>query len=249
MCSFPVKGSRNTRATRPFPRGASRCAGGVMLETLIALPVVLVLGLSVAQWAFIHEARAVVDHATLMAARAGALNNADMGAMRNAFARAITPMSLAEPTATAFERTFLTRSLPDSRVHLDLRILNPTQEAFIDHARRDRRGRRYLPYRRLEAASTQPGRRSALNIQDATLLRVQARYGYELKVPYANGFILQAVRAATRWTNAYSPRERLMLANGRLPILTTATVRMQSRAYAGGQYPRRADLPRLRDKR
>ncbi|MEX0431055.1 hypothetical protein [Spiribacter insolitus] len=220
-----------------------------MLETLIALPVVLVLGLSVAQWAFIHEARAVLDHATLMAARAGALNSADMGAMRNAFARAITPMELPRPTTSAFETTFIRQALPDSRINLELRLLNPTQEAFSDHARRDRQGRRYLPYRRLDRASTRRGRRSGLNIQDATLLRVQARFGYELKVPYANAFILQAVRAATRWTKTYSPRERLMLANGRLPIVTTATVRMQSRAYAGRQYPRRADLPRIREKR
>ncbi len=232
---------------RPLPN--ARIKGSVMLETVIALPVVLVLGLSVAQWAFIHEARAVVDHATLMAARAGAMNNAQMSAMRNAFARAIAPLHLAESSAAGFETAFLRRALPDSRINLDLRILNPTREAFDDHAQRDRKGREYLPYRRLDAASTRPGRRSGLNIQDATLLRVQARYGYELKVPYAGWFIIQAVRAATRWSSAYSARERLMLANGRLPIVTSATVRMQSRAYAGGQYPRRADLPRIREKR
>ena len=214
-----------------------------MLETLIALPVVLVLGLSVAQWAFIHEARALVDHATLMAARAGAVSNAEPGPMRTAFARAIAPLHLAKPSAAGFETAFVTRALPASRLNLDLRILNPTQEAFSDHARRDARGRAYLPFRRLDLEPTRPGRRSGLNIQDAALLRVQARYGYTLKVPYAGDFILAAVRLATRFSNAYTARERLMLANGRLPILTTATVRLQSRAYAGQQYPRRAELP------
>ncbi len=220
-----------------------------MLETIIALPVVLVLGLSVVQWAFIHEARAYLDHATLMAARAGALNNAELGPMRNAFARAITPLHLSKTGSAHFESRFLTKALPDSRLNARLEILNPTQEAFRNHARRDRQGRRYLPFRDLDQASRRIGRHSRLNIQDATLLRVKVTYGYPLKVPYAGWFIIQALKTATRFTDAYDARERLMLAQNRLPIVTTATVRLQSRAFAGKQYPRRdqqPDVPRLK---
>ena len=216
-----------------------------MLETVIALPVVLVLGLSVTQWALVHEARAVIDHATLMAARAGALNEARMTPMRNAFARAIVPFHLARRSAGDFEMAFLTRAVPDTRLNLKLRILNPTREAFDDHAQRDRKGNRYLPFRNLDQRSRRRGRRSGLNIQDATLLRVQAIYGYPLKVPYAGAFIRQAVTMATRWTTAYGLHERAMLAAGRLPIVTTATVRMQSRARAGSHFPKRSDLDRV----
>jgi Flp pilus assembly protein TadG len=59
--------------------------GSVMLETVIALPVVLVLGFSLVQWAFVFQARAAVDHATLMAARAGSVENAQIKPMRQAF--------------------------------------------------------------------------------------------------------------------------------------------------------------------
>lgn len=217
-----------------------------MLETVIALPVVLVLGLSITQWALVHQARAAVDHATLMAARAGAFNHAEKGPMRNAFARAIVPLHISDTDAAGFETAFLMRATPDARLNLELNILNPTREAFTDHARIDASGRRYLPYRRLDRAPDRVGRRSGINIQDAALLRVQAVYGYELKVPYAGAFILQAVRTATRWTRAYGVRERAMLATGRLPIVTTATVRMQTRAFAGPQFPARGALERVR---
>jgi hypothetical protein len=216
-----------------------------MLETVIALPVVLVLGLSITQWALVHQARAVVDHATLMAARSGALANAESAPMRNAFARAIVPLHLKDTGAKAFEQAYITRALADARLHLALDILNPTREAFADHGRRDDDGAIYLPYRQLDQAPRRIGPRSGITLQDATLLRVRATYGYPLNVPYAGAFILQAVRVATRLTAAYGVRERAMLATGRLPIVTTATVRMQSRAYRGSRFPRRADLPRV----
>jgi len=233
------------RARQSSTSGNGRITGSIMLETVIALPVVLVLGLSITQWALIHQARAVVDHATLMAARSGALSNAESSPMRNAFARAIVPLHLKDTGATAFEQAFFTRAMPDARLNLTLTILNPTREAFADHGRRDQNGDIYLPFRHLDRAPTDVGRRSGISLQDATLLRVRATYGYPLKVPYAGAFILQAVRVATRWSSAYGVRERAMLATGRLPLVTTATVRMQSRAYRGAQFARRSELPRV----
>jgi len=233
------------RARQSSTSGNGRITGSIMLETVIALPVVLVLGLSITQWALIHQARAVVDHATLMAARSGALSNAESSPMRNAFARAIVPLHLKDTGATAFEQAFFTRAVPDARLNLALTILNPTREAFADHGRRDQNGDIYLPFRhpRSRAHQHRPAQRH--QSQDATLLRVRATYGYPLKVPYAGAFILQAVRVATRWSSAYGVRERAMLATGRLPLVTTATVRMQSRAYRGAQFARRSELPRV----
>jgi hypothetical protein len=42
--------------------------------------------------------------------------------------------------------------------------------------------------------------------------------------------ILLAAQSVSRFTSAYDRREQVMLAAGRLPIKTTATVRLQSRA-------------------
>ena len=167
-----------------------KLTGSVMLETLIALPVVLVLGLSVVQWAYIHEARGYLDHATFMAARAGALNQAERSAMQNAFARAMTPLHIGRAESSHFETTFLTKALPDSRLNTRLEILEDPAETG--------------------------------------LLHLKATYGYPLRVPYADWFIIQAVKTASRFSNAYDARERLMLAQRRLPMTSTAVVHMHS---------------------
>ncbi len=212
-----------------------------MLETLIALPVVLVLGLSVVQWAFIYEARAVLDHATMMSARAGALHHAEVTPMRKAFARALLALELDDANVAAFELANLS-ARSDSRLHGRMRILNPTQGAFRDHARRDKQGRQFLPFRDLDRGSRRIGEASGLNRQDATLLRVQWTYGVPLNVPYANTVILQAAKGLSLLSDGFNVRERVMLESGRLPVTTTATLRMQSRAYAGTQFPRQSEL-------
>ena len=232
---------------RPRRRHAGQrhgMTGGVMLEALIALPVVLALGLMVVQWAFIHEARAFVSHATLMAARAGAVEHARTGPMRTALARALTPLKVPERRVTDFERRFSLQSLPAVFAHSRIRILNPTAEALQDHGRRDADGRIYLPFRDVHRGGSRPGRRSGLNLADATLLRVQVTYGYPLQVPYGGALILAAARAANRFDPDVDLFHRRLLASGRLPITTTATVRLQSRVFeAEANLPEQRQLP------
>jgi len=154
-----------------------------MLETVIALPVVLLLGLLITQWAFIIQARSMIDHASYMAVRAGALNEGELAPMRRAFARAITPMNLAGTGTQAFETAYLTRSLPAARMHARFKILNPTRAAFADHAQTDHQGRQYLPYRDLANHPRKPGRRSGVSIHHATRLTLEVTYGLDLLVP------------------------------------------------------------------
>ena len=213
-----------------------------MLESLIALPVLLVVGLSVVQWAFVYEARAFVDHGALMAARAGALENARMQPMRLALARALTPLHPSARSVGAFETRVVSKTLPDILAHARIRILNPTREAFTDHGQRDRSGTRYLPFRDMHRQSSRVGPRSELTLQDATLLRVQVTYGYPLHVPYAGWFVAKAALGAAWLGSNWDVREQLMLRNNRLPIVATATVRMQSQVIDGNQFPKKDDL-------
>lgn len=216
----------------------NRSTGSVMIETLIALPVVLSVGFLVVQWALILEARAVVDHATLMAARAGAVENAKLDPMRHAFARALVGLNTPEKTVTDFEREFITHALPAAREYARFRVLNPPREAFTDHGQRNRRGKAYLPYRDLEHRPTTPGPRSGLSIQEAAWLQLEVTYGYPLIVPYANTLILQALEATTLFRRLFDLRERRMLDAGRLPLSTTVSVRMQSQAIQDGHFIR-----------
>jgi hypothetical protein len=208
-----------------------------MLETVIALPVVLLLGLLITQWALIIQARSMLDHASYMAVRAGALNEGELAPMRRAFARAITPMNLAGTGAQPFETAFLTRSLPAARMHARFEILNPTRAAFDDHAQTDTQGRRYLPYRDLDRRSPTPGRRSGMSLQQATRLTLEITYGLELLVPLAGPLVIQAAQAADAVTGDYDARERLMLGNNRLPIQITTQARMLSRLYQTRHLP------------
>jgi len=213
-----------------------------MLESLIALPVLLLAGLSVVQWAFVYEARAFVDHGALMAARAGALDNARMQPMRLALARALTPLQPSARNVGAFETRVISKTLPDILLHARLRILNPTREAFADHGQRNRSGERYLPFRDIHQRPSKIGQSSQLSLQDATLLRVQVSYGYPLRVPYAGWFIAKAALGASWLGSEWDIREQIMLRSNRLPIVATATVRVQSRIIDGGQFPNKDDI-------
>jgi len=204
--------------------------GSVMLETVIALPVVLVLGFSLVQWAFVFQARAAVDHATLMAARAGSVENAQIKPMRQAFARALVAIETPKQTATDYEKQFVTQTLPEAHLHTRFAILSPSADVFADHGQRDKNGDTYLPFRDLHHQPDTPGPRSGLSAQQAAWLELEITYGYKLNVPYANAMILLAAQSVSRLTSAYDRREQVMLASGRLPIKTTATVRLQSRA-------------------
>jgi len=212
-----------------------------MLETLIALPVVLAVGFLVVQWALIYEARAVVDHATLMAARAGATENARLDPMRNAFARALIGLNTPKKTAADFERQFVAKALPAAREHARFRVLSPTREAFADHGQRNRRGEAYLPFRDLEHWPTTPGARSGLSVQEAAWLKLEVTYGYPLIVPYANALILQTLEATAQLARVFDLRERRMLDDGRLPLSTTVTVRMQSQPIKDRHFARTPD--------
>ena len=219
----------------------NRSTGSVMIETLVALPVVLSVGFLVVQWALIYEARAVVDHATLMAARAGAIENAKLNPMRNAFARALVGLNTPKKTAVDFEQQLITKALPAARKHARFRVLSPTHEAFADHGERNNRGKAILPFRDLNHLPTTPGARSGLSVQEAAWLQLEVTYGYPLIVPYANTLILRALEATTRLRRIFDLRERRMLDDGRLPLSTTVTVRMQSQPIKERHFIRRHD--------
>ncbi|WP_123106038.1 hypothetical protein [Acidithiobacillus sulfuriphilus] len=72
----------------------------------------------------------------------------------------------------------------------DIRILNPTQEAFADFAEqtRDTSGAwvRAIPVDHLGYRQTSLGSGSGLHVQDATLLKIQVTYVQPLIVPFIN---------------------------------------------------------------
>lgn len=210
--------------------------GAAIVETTIALPLLIVVILAAIQFGFIYQAKATLNHAALQAARAGAVENAAPQAIRLGLARGLAPLRSPDASLQGVVESVARvegELLTDARI----RILNPTREAFDDFAV-EVDGVRELPNDRLHARDTALGATSELNLQDANLLRVEITYGYELKVPLINGLLSRLSLVGER--DAFHQQ---LLRRHRLPIVSTATVRMQSPLRFSELLVARDDLP------
>lgn len=217
-------------------------SGAAMVETLIALPVLLTIILGAVQFGLVYRAKATVNHAALQAARAGAVGNADLQGMQRGLASGLLPLYSPDERLVGA----IAEATRDVTLNSSVRILNPTREAFDDFSQNlpiDNRMQRAIPSDSLDRRPTTIGARSGLSIQDANLLRVEVRYGYELSVPFAGRIITVVTRLANLARGNADPFEQLMLARGRLPIVATSTVRMQTPAKLSSAVVARASLP------
>lgn len=230
------------RPARPIHRAlrAYRQRGTSIVEAVIALPILLVVILGAIQFALIYEAKATLNHASLQAARLGAVRNADPDAIRRGLARGLAPLYSPESSLSGLMST-INRIETELAVDARIRILNPTREAFDDFGE-DVDGRREIPNDRLHTRSTAVGPRSGVNIQDANLLRVEITYGYELHVPLVNWFIARVLLGVRSDADGF---EQQLLRRTRLPIIATATVRMQSPARLSDAVVSVSDFPEL----
>lgn len=216
-----------------------RQGGAAIVEATIALPLLIVVILAAIQFGFVYQAKATLNHAALLAARAGAVAHASPAAIRRGLAQGLAPLRSPDASlqgAVAAIASVEAELLTDAR----LRILNPTRETFDDFAV-EVDGVRELPNDRLHTRDTRPGASGGLNVQDANLLRVEVTYGYELKVPLVNGFIARLLSS----TRERDPFHQQLLRRNRLPISATATVRMQSPLRFSELLVARGDLPEV----
>jgi len=195
-----------------------------IIESLIVLPLLLLLLLGIVQYSFIYTTKSTLDYATFMSARAGAVDHASKDSIIGGLVQSMVSL-----TAPAQDDSSLISSFNNVRMDFEnysrVKILNPTQEAFIDFGVKSiHHGRLEIPNEMLHVADSQVGYNSQVNIQDANLLKIQVLYGYPLKVPFVSHFIIQAAK----WY-IQDPEKLYFLQRNRLPILSTATVRMQSR--------------------
>lgn len=198
-----------------------------MAETVVAVPVLwLVIGLAI-ELAVLFETKAALNHAALQSARAGMVANSEPAALVNGLARGLLPLYSPAPGLAGAAETLATEVLPDVLAFSRIRILNPTRAAFTDFGKVID-GDRQIPNDELHRRSTSAGSTSGINIQDANLLKVEVTYGAETKVP---GLGVLLTRIILQFNGAQlDPFERGLLEAGRLPVLSTATVRMQSPA-------------------
>lgn len=245
---------------RPAQRAKSlvraRQRGVTMVEFAIVMPFALLLVLGLIQIGLMYSAKSIVNEAAFMAARAGAVQNAQRDKMIEAMQRALVPLyqDTTNPDPASRLSNALQQVVDDTQCSspdkcLTVQILNPTPEAFADFGITSGAvSGTFIPNDNLEFRShSVRGRTSGLSIQDANTLKIKVTYGYQLKVPLINvlfGAILcawdghaDADSHVDAFGRANSPLElqgdndcTTFYDHGKTPIVAYATVQMQTPA-------------------
>ena len=128
---------------------------------------------------------------------------------------------------------------------IKVEMLNPTPEAFEDFGRTSSTsaGHTYIPNDNLEYRSHSfEGSHSHYSIQDANALKIKVTYGYQLKVPLMQ-FVVRAIMCGPSsgiteieafgqgYSNTVSADCANFYLQGRVPLVTYATVQMQTPAW------------------
>lgn len=228
----------------------ARHRGATLVEFVIVFPLGVLFMLGLIQVGLMYMAKLQLNSATFMAARVGALNNADEGKIRDALKRGLIPFYQDVDDTNDFVRLFKanwaangpTGKITLGKDLLTVSLLNPSQAAFDDFGIEDSdKGVIYIPNDNLEWRSGK-GSSSNLELRDANLLKIKAVYGYELKVPLMAGVLKRMMCGGKigveAWGNvdfadAIAPGSSdcfLYYQRGRVPIESFAIVEMQSRA-------------------
>ncbi len=234
--------------------------GQAMAETVIILPVMLLLVLGALQFALIYHAKITLNYATFEAARAGALNHGSRRAMEYALARGLTPLYTSvrpgdsdfakmEEVKDVYERIMADINGADPEVPDDaddnivcIQRLNPDNNAFMAHGINlggvlpDP----IIPNDNLIYRSTETNG-SSVSIQDANLLKIEVTYCYEMIVPFISDLIQKLMLGSTAddpeipagWStpSGLGDFKEGCYANSRFPVQSTSIVRMQTPAF------------------
>lgn len=244
------------------PSFKARQSGQSMTEFIIITPVMFLLVFGVLQFGLLYQAKTTLNYATFEAARAGALNNAQVIPMQNAFARAMAAMYYIDiDEASGIElgsqsKNVVRTAEARNRVRAEIRgdedtdmpamaefvVINPNEDVFSNHGVNEN-GKCYIPNDNLMYRDSQV--RGDVNIQDANLLKIRVTYCYPLHVPFVNKMLTSIL---LNMPDAMCPYcvgtfssgdsiERTCLLHDRFPLNAQAIVRMQTPATMAESCP------------
>jgi len=217
-----------------------RQAGATLVEFVIVFPLAALFVLSIIQFGLIYMAKLQLNHATFMAARVGATKNASKSQIFKQLALNLNPFYEDGGTTDDVDRVRYASYAAgkDAIVNLQVTVLNPSPAAFSDFGLNDGKVR-YIPNDNLEFRDMTPGPSSKENIRDANLLKIEAVYGYEMKVPLIGNIMKRIMcggtTGVTAWQGDGLPKGGTdcfyyMQDKPRIPLRSFAIVEMQSRA-------------------
>jgi hypothetical protein len=238
-------------------------SGQSMTEFIIVFPIMIVLVFGALQFALIYHAKITLNYAAFTAARSGAVSSGHLGIMENNLAVGLAPIYTHcdedEKVGKARDRVLKEIELGFAMIE----IINPPSSAFADfNPKTNSANNAYIPNNNLMFREPTVGSSSGLSIQDANLLKIRASYCYPMHVPVINTLIktlllnksndcddvyLGLQGTDTKFTEGCigdfksMPFENGCLINDRMPIHSTAILRMQSDAKEdamnSGRYP------------
>jgi TadE-like protein len=156
--------------------------GQAIAEAAIVLPAMLFLLLVAVQLSQLQQARILAESAVFAAARTGIVMNGDPGKMHDAATFAILPGVGRTDSFPAIAKTLLRFKAenavlaPFGLTQLRVQVHNPVAADF-------RTWGKHLNGQEIDFDDVRPG------ATEATLLSLQLRYLYELRVPFANRLI------------------------------------------------------------
>jgi hypothetical protein len=175
-------------------------------------------------------ARNQMNYAGFMAARAGSMGNAKLGAVQTAYTRALIPMYGGGRNETELAKAY-GKAVADVGASAQIELLNPTKESFDDWNDSDlenRYGARAIPNGGL--AFRDPGNvksNSGQNVQDANIIKLRITHGYAPKVPLMGLIYTKYLQWLDPKTDAFHTQ---LVNAGRIPVVTNVTLQMQSDA-------------------
>jgi hypothetical protein len=224
------------KSLRKLNRGAS------LTEFVIVGPIAILFTFVILQSGLLYMAKLQLNNATFMAARYGATQNAKFSDIRTSLIKGLIPFY--QNAFTTDDVSRLTdagvKAALDYPLNVNLELLSPSPEAFQKYGIQ-KNGVTYIPNDNLEFRNPSPMNGATISIRDANILRIKVTYGYELKVPLMRAIFARIMCLGARSDVAAWDRSNLLpfgdfndcaryYSRGRVPIVSFATVQMQSDA-------------------
>ncbi|GAB3427939.1 DUF192 domain-containing protein [Massilia solisilvae] len=223
----------------PNPRHAwAKQRGSAMIEFAVVGPLIALLGLGTLQYGMMFFAKNQINYASFMAAREGSFAHADLGAVQQAYVRALAPMYGGGETADEVAQS-VAKASADMAGNMQIEMLNPTKESFVEwndetlQALLKTGSRHVIPNSALAARPklNEVGASSGQSLHDANLLKLKITHGYLPKVPIIGKLYLAYLKWADQHTDDFQTK---LINDGRIPVVTHVTLEMHSDAIEPG---------------
>jgi outer membrane protein OmpA-like peptidoglycan-associated protein/uncharacterized membrane protein (UPF0127 family) len=219
-------------ATASASAARARQRGAAIVELAVVAPILTILGLGSVQYSQLFFAKNQINHAAMLAARAGSVGNASMSAIKQAFTEGLVPMYGGGQDAATLA-TSLAAATEAVNQHSSVEMLNPTKEAFQDfndpalQTLLDTKGKRVISNRSLAFKPTTVGAASGETIQDANLIKLRITHGVKPAVP----IIASIYKVYLKWQDTGGdPVRTKLIDDGLVPVVSHVTLQMQSDA-------------------